>query len=41
MGRAGRQRVQQYFQPDHEAAAVEAVLRQACEGGTPPNWWGN
>jgi glycosyltransferase involved in cell wall biosynthesis len=32
MGRAGRQRVQQHFHPDHEATAVEAILRQACGG---------
>jgi glycosyltransferase involved in cell wall biosynthesis len=32
MGRAGRQRVQQHFHPDREAAAVEAVLLQACGG---------
>jgi glycosyltransferase involved in cell wall biosynthesis len=30
LGRAGRRRVQQYFHPDCEATAVEAVLRQAC-----------
>jgi glycosyltransferase involved in cell wall biosynthesis len=29
-GRAGRARVQQYFRPDREAAAVEAVLHRAC-----------
>lgn len=32
MGHAGRLRVQQYFDPEHEALAVEAVLRQACGG---------
>jgi len=30
MGQAGRQRVQQYFQPDQEAIAVESVLWLAC-----------
>jgi glycosyltransferase involved in cell wall biosynthesis len=30
MGHAGRLRVQQYFHPDQEATAVEAVLRQVC-----------
>jgi glycosyltransferase involved in cell wall biosynthesis len=30
LGRAGRARVQQLFSPEREAAAVEAVLRQAC-----------
>jgi glycosyltransferase involved in cell wall biosynthesis len=29
-GSAGRWRVQQHFQPEQEAAAVEAVLYQAC-----------
>lgn len=31
LGRAGRQRVQDSFQPQHEAAAIEAVLQQACQ----------
>ena len=30
MGQAGRQRVQQHFQPDREVEAVEAVLQAAC-----------
>lgn len=30
MGRAGRQRIQQTFTPEREAAAVEAVLSLAC-----------
>lgn len=30
LGRAGRARVQQLFSPEREAAAVEALLRQAC-----------
>jgi glycosyltransferase involved in cell wall biosynthesis len=30
MGQAGRSRVQQHFQPDQEARAVETVLRLAC-----------
>jgi L-malate glycosyltransferase len=30
MGQAGRRRVQQYFQPDQEARAVESVLWLAC-----------
>jgi glycosyltransferase involved in cell wall biosynthesis len=30
MGQAGRRRVQQYFQPDQEAIAVESVLWLAC-----------
>lgn len=30
MGQAGRRRVQQHFQPEQEAMAVEEVLRQAC-----------
>jgi len=29
MGQAGRRRVQQHFQPDQEAIAVETVLRLA------------
>jgi glycosyltransferase involved in cell wall biosynthesis len=32
LGRAGRARVQQLFSPEREAAAVEALLRQACGG---------
>ena len=30
MGQAGRRRVQQHFQPDQEAIAVETVLQLAC-----------
>lgn len=33
LGRAGRQRVRQAFRPEHEAAAVERVLQQACSAG--------
>lgn len=34
LGRAGRARVQQLFSPEHEAAAVEALLRQALGGNS-------
>jgi glycosyltransferase involved in cell wall biosynthesis len=30
LGHAGRQRVQQHFHPDREAAAVETVLQEVC-----------
>lgn len=30
MGKAGRQRVQQYFHPDQEAAAIAEILHQVC-----------
>lgn len=31
LGRDGRQRVQQHFQPEQEATAIETVLLQACQ----------
>ena len=34
-GNAGRLRVQQHFQPEQEAAAVEALLYQACHRAGP------